>query len=438
MADLHRSLKAERVSECASHSTAFKLMKLHHGKTSIEYSVHAEPRSYSLSRGPHTTDLLVLCGFRRSTCSFWGRECFARLVPEGFDLKAFADSFEQAYVQLKTAGGLLETCGIFRSWPEGLAFFGRGNASPPHHFANDLIGDGHVCDKSDELKRVDDDRFEYVLTWSARGHTRGWVTHIAPKAPLLPPEMVAALDFLKLGKFRECRWHEFEPCYWRFIEASDDLGIDRAGFAHKTVTDSAKNFPQALEAIVGVHELLNPFGMEILSVPRPKPKPAPTPIARTKGFASKLVYRLQKKVSGKLALAKSEEPHVLIAHDEVDALQATVLHKQLVDMGCRVWCRAVDLQPGDLWDEVLPKRLDEADVTLMLVSGELGWLAKSQIARLINRVQENRRKSVVPVLLDGAKKHLLPFGLERVQPVEAYRGDFSKVLQYMESRRNQR
>lgn len=126
----------------------------------------------------------------------------------------------------------------------------------------------------------------------------------------------------------------------------------------------------------------------------------------------------------------SDKPLIFIAYFGPDRGAAVSLHGALAAGGHRPWCDAIDLLPGDLWDEVIPARLKEATIILVLVSttGHDSWYARSEVAEAIDRARADRSRRVIPVMLDGATKEDVPYGLRRVSHIDASRNDFTAVV----------
>jgi len=71
----------------------FLMMRLQEGATASPIGCTRVPHTFS-SAGIQPRILLDVLGFERSRCAFMvGGECYARAVPEGFDVQAFAEAF---------------------------------------------------------------------------------------------------------------------------------------------------------------------------------------------------------------------------------------------------------------------------------------------------------------------------------------------------------
>ncbi len=107
-----------------------------------------------------------------------------------------------------------------------------------------------------------------------------------------------------------------------------------------------------------------------------------------------------------------------IAHAGADAAAAIRLHDLLVEGGASTFVAARDLQPGDIWDDELPKAQRKAGVTVVVVSRntEKAWYAREEIADAIELARRKARR-VVPVYLDRNVEP--PYGLQRVHSLLA-------------------
>jgi hypothetical protein len=108
---------------------------------------------------------------------------------------------------------------------------------------------------------------------------------------------------------------------------------------------------------------------------------------------------------------------IYLAYASADRPFAEELHRRL-EPHCRVLFDR-NLAPGALWDVALPEALQAASTMVVLVSKQSAdhWYHASEIARAVNlaRAKPDRFR-IIPVVLDGSE---LPFGLERVQAIDA-------------------
>ncbi len=125
-------------------------------------------------------------------------------------------------------------------------------------------------------------------------------------------------------------------------------------------------------------------------------------------------------------------PLIFICHAGPDRPAAVRIHRALDRAGLRPWCAALDLVPGEKWDEVIPERLTQAAAVLVLVTDRwpivgdvgVGWYGPDEVALAIDHARRiDPRMSVVPARLDGAGPERLPYGLRRLTEIEASAAD---------------
>lgn len=118
---------------------------------------------------------------------------------------------------------------------------------------------------------------------------------------------------------------------------------------------------------------------------------------------------------------------VFLTYDEGDADLAREVRAAVIAAGLSCWCEAVDLLPGELWDEVIPARLRAARVVVVLVTGrwpETGegnsdWYGPEKVALAISFAKRSKGEPIiVPVRLRGGTPERVPFGIHRAAAVE--------------------
>jgi hypothetical protein len=88
-------------------------MRLQRSKTEIDYSLHASLTGLFAGELSRAT-LLQRLGFRSGTCHFLSSgQCLAKYIPPDFDVPQFAQTFENAFAQLREAIQLLLACGFY-------------------------------------------------------------------------------------------------------------------------------------------------------------------------------------------------------------------------------------------------------------------------------------------------------------------------------------
>jgi hypothetical protein len=228
------------------------LAELQYSKDDIAFSLHANPTTFSMS-GLQRADLLHLLGFEKGNCPFFpGGECFAKWATYDFPLQEFADSIPKAFAELETAERHLTQFGLLL----------RGQ-SP----SSRSTGDGHSSVKTEELKREEDEYFEYVLSWLDGGGQKGWSFHHHPIHPPLTDQVKAVFKFLGLEEFDGCPYFEFEPCHWQFFPFRHDsrsMFDSNAQVVNDTFAKLSAHFSQGIESLVLVHSAFEEYGFEFL------------------------------------------------------------------------------------------------------------------------------------------------------------------------------
>ncbi len=118
---------------------------------------------------------------------------------------------------------------------------------------------------------------------------------------------------------------------------------------------------------------------------------------------------------------------IFICYAGPDRDVAIALHRALRSAGANPLCDAVDLDPGDRWDEAIPAALRRAAIIAVLVTdrwpplGEAGpgHYNSDEVALAIRFARRRERAvRVVPVVLDGADRERVPYGLNRIKEIE--------------------
>ena len=273
MRDPHQALKHEPVGKGRANNAGvdFFMVRSQWGKQDFGFSLHAAPNQFTTS-GVQTTDFLASLGFERSACTFTGRgECYARWVADGFAIDQFVVNFDAAFATFKQAARELEDCGIFIEQLEGWGFFygkqSRGRAKRDFYD----FEDGHTAAESKEMKRSEDQAFQYRFVWVVTGAgMKGWITHYRPKNPPLSVELESVFRFLGLIPFAECPEFDFEPCSWSAVrfEKRDHAFFDsNAEVAHRWFDNHSQQFSVGVENLLRAHSLIEGFGMRLIPIP---------------------------------------------------------------------------------------------------------------------------------------------------------------------------
>jgi hypothetical protein len=265
--DYHSALLTEEVSKASVGGVNFVVAKLQWGKDNIGYSLHAEPTSFS-TYGMQTTDFLSYLGFKREICSFVvGRKCYTTWVDSEFNVSEFSQRFSESFGVFEKATKLLENCGYILDQPEGWGYFydkvsqGRSNAQ-----IYSGGGNGHTSTQTKVLKETEDDYFLYKLSWVENGNTKGWTFHYRLR-DISDLRLIPALNFLRLNKFDECPFFDFEECFWMYIahqSRGDSFFDSNTEFVHRAFDATRNNFPLALQMLLQSNGLILPFEFHLL------------------------------------------------------------------------------------------------------------------------------------------------------------------------------
>jgi len=263
--DPHKALKSEVLAATASGTTKFTLAKLQWGKEDFGFSLHADPRSFSLS-GYQVTDFLNQLGFERSVC-FGGTQCYVRWVDGSFDLQSFTPLFDRAFNKFSDSQKDLEKCGIFFDQPEGWNYFFGGAARGRSHYSS-YYGDGHTASESKLMKESEDDVFHFKFTWLKNDEEdKGWVIHYRLKRFHASEELASVFKFLGMKSSKECPEYEFEPCNWRFIQyvsRGDSPFEGNADIAHAWFDDHKQHFSVGIQKLLEANADIEKAGLKFL------------------------------------------------------------------------------------------------------------------------------------------------------------------------------
>ncbi|RJR51739.1 MAG: TIR domain-containing protein [Desulfobacteraceae bacterium] len=401
MGDLHAALKTTIIQEASVPGLQFKHVRLQNGKDDFLDTLHVHPNSWTTS-GLQSSDLLNFAGFRRSPCAFFRSECFAKAIPESFDVDGFAQSAVKALKHLQEGERHLENCGIVIPQPEGWGTGTRRSSSREY-----VKGDGHVAPKANRLKESEDEFFRFVLSWVEGGGAKGWTTHYRAKHMPLSAEFAAAMDFLGVfSTFRECPEFDFEMCWWQFISFHED-GRGPFGrnteYVHRYYEAHAAHFSLGLKSILAAHVELNRHGLSFLmpsssaappvgSIPPRKSAPASQP---------KKVEDLDQ-FDVALSFAGTEREH------------ARQLAETLRSSGFKVFYD--DFYPEQLWGRDLVALFDRiyrksSKYCVIFVSAEYAkriWTSHERRSAQARALEEKGREYILPIRFDETDLDGLP------------------------------
>ncbi len=266
--DKHSALKTEVIGSASGRSVQFTLVKQMWGKNDIAYSLHAAPHSYSTA-GLQTTDFLSYLGFERNRCAFvTTKECYSHWVEHNFNLKEFGEAFAEAFNKIEKAERHLNACGFLLAQPEGWGyFFGKPAENKKRRPFSSSYGDGHIAPKSELMKEIEGETFQFVLSWITGDRDKGWTFHYRPKHLPLLDEFQVLFGFLELKTYEECPYFKFEKCYWRFIpheSRGDSFFESNAGSVHGWFDAHSNRFEVGLKELLAAQTVVQPFNMFFL------------------------------------------------------------------------------------------------------------------------------------------------------------------------------
>jgi hypothetical protein len=261
--DLHNALRTETIDTVSFAGMSVSRVLLQRGKSDIIHTLHAEPREFNLSGRLTGAHVLQKMGFVFGDCLFSpSHKCFARIIPESFDLNSFGTAIDRAVHVLGEGLRHLEECGYFIEY----GHFGAGGIGPlPQAMFSRSGGDGHNASNVRRLKELADDSFNYILTFIEGSRHKGWTIHYIPKQLPVSEELLSMMEFLGVRVFDECPEADFEPCYWRFmnfIESRDRIR-GPAEAAHSWYDAHANHFSEGVSKLLEAESVVAPFGFHL-------------------------------------------------------------------------------------------------------------------------------------------------------------------------------
>jgi hypothetical protein len=407
--DPHKSLKSEIIDKIKSRNANYILAKLHWTKSEIGFSLHVLPSSFTQS-GYQITDFLIHLGFDRGFCSFAEhQECYVSCVDQLFDLNNFINLFEDSYINLQEAQKYLEKCGFFFDRPEGWGYyFGRSSGSESFQNKLGMHGDGHFAAKSEKLKNSEDDIFWYVLSWiNSNEEDKGWVIHYRPKRPPLSSEIKGVFNFLKINKFEQCPYFDFEPCGWRsirYVQRGANYFDGNADIAHNWFDSHAYNFSNGIRKLLFVNAEIEKAGMRFLPF-------RSAPIRLEEDF-NKHVSKPQIKSE-----VEKNDPNffdVAISFAGRDRKYAEELATKVRDAGFSVFYD--DFYPENLWgkdlvvtfDEIYRKRSRFCVIFISKEYNDQEWTIHERRSAQARALQEKGKEYILPIKVEDVELEGMP------------------------------
>lgn len=272
MSDLHSALRTS--VEARASKNGFEILKacLLHGKDKFEYTLHARPTMFSTA-GMQRTDFLRVLGFTRQGCAFHSSEAYCGPANADTDVAAVTDAVVDAFAKFEAAERHLDACGLGLAHPEGWGYFYGKPSDVSHQRGHaQCRGNGHVAPKSEHMKQAEDEHFYYALSWIDGAGDKGWTTHYRPKHMPMSQEFAGALEFIGgFNVFGECPEFDFESCWWRFMEFSNEVGGpfgSNADFAHRCFDAHVTNFGPGIRNLLQAHAIVDAVGFRLLPPPR--------------------------------------------------------------------------------------------------------------------------------------------------------------------------
>ncbi len=111
---------------------------------------------------------------------------------------------------------------------------------------------------------------------------------------------------------------------------------------------------------------------------------------------------------------------LFIAYPSAERASAVALHDELVAQGVRAFLDARAIEPGDIWSDELAAALEEAPLTVVLVSErtDRAFYQRDEIVTAIALYRKSTdRRRIVPVYLDDDVDP--PYGLASIQQISA-------------------
>ncbi len=394
--DRHSALKTEITKNFSSGKLPLVLVKLQWSKNEIGYSLHAAPNTYT-SAGFQITDFLSYLGFSRERCAFVpGGECYSRWVEEDFDLEKFSAAFGGAFGKMELAERHLNTCGFSLDQPEGWGYFyGKPSEGRRRSQRQHISGDGHTSQKSQLLKKSEDDYFQFLMSW-IESPQKGWTFHYRPKHPPISEEIVSVMDLLGFKEFNECPWFDFEACSWLSIpyeQRGDSIFDGNAEVAHRWFDANAQNFSAGVENLIAAQALVAPFDMRFLPI-----------------RAASVRQATGKPTTGAVSSdPKGYEYDVALSFAGTERHYAETLASSIRDHGFSVFYDS--FYPEQLWGKDLVVFFDEiyqrkSRYCVMFVSSEYCdrmWTNHERRSAQARLLKEKGKEYILPIKVDDAE-----------------------------------
>jgi len=400
--DFHsgQRIDKEQLGRAATCGVDFLAVQHQWGKEQFERSIHAFPSQFSTS-GLQTTDVLALLGFEMRDCAFnHGMACYSVESRVDLDLSKLPQAFDEVYQAVIEGERHLRLCGIPLPQKEGWGYFtGRPSrqSGRPRPF-----GDGHSGSQIEQMKRSEDGTFRFALSWmTSNQDVKGWVVHYRAKNQPVSAEVMPVLGFLGLRSFNECRFFDFDECWWTdcgYNAGEGSMFNASAEFAHRAFDSLAANFSPGIAKLLHAHSILEPFGLRLLPIPDAKARMEVELRTRTKSLpAARATTRPG---------ALPEKFDVAVTFAGTERQYAEPLAKMVREAGYEVFYD--DFYPAQLWGKNLHEFFYEiyskrARYCVMFVSKHyLGreWTNHERQSAQERMLHEKGKEYILPVRVD--------------------------------------
>lgn len=436
MSDLHSALKTSVDARASKNGFDFLRACLQHGKDRFEYTLHARPTMYSTA-GMQRTDFLRVLGFTRQGCAFHSNEAYCGPANADTDVAAVTDAVADAFAKYEAADRYLEACGLGLAQPEGWGYFyGKPSGARHQRGHAHCRGNGHVAPNAERLKQAEDEFFQYALSWIDGAGDKGWTIHYRPKHMPMSQEFASALEFIGgFNEFGECPEFDFDSCWWRFMEFSNQGGGpfgSNAEFVHRCFDAHVMNFGPGIRNLLEAHAIVGAVGLRLLPQPRAAAVRAVSPASISSVRASSSAASAARPAP--VAQADGFKYDVAFSFAGTERETAEAIAKKVRDAGFVVFYD--NFYPEQLWGEDLAAKFDriyrrESRFCVMFVSREYKeriWTTHERRSATARALTERGEAYILPVYVEQVDIDGLPPTLGHVSLAERSADEVADLL----------
>lgn len=406
--DHHTALRSEVQGKINAGHLEIVLAKLQSGKDDIAFTLHVSSGIVTFGGNLQITDWLRSLGFQENApCQFTSaRQCFSKIVSEGYDLQRFATAINEGFGQLQKAEEGFRACGFWLP-------LARQLSPQAEAFRQELSGDGHAAMSTKLMNASEDDKFAYKFTFVDTGHQKGFVTHYRPRHPPLSSEVQSVFRYIGLKEFPQCPEFDFESCHYRTLELfeTDSPFQGNVDFAHQSFGAHAARFSPAVEALLAAHAAAESVGLTFLPIARASER-SRDDIVRRIGQPTNTKSRPSPTMAFDAALPSSFDVAVSFAGTEREL--AEKLAQLLQAAGVTVFYD--NFYPEHLWGKNLTAFLDEiyrkrAKFCVVFVSEEYRtrkWTNHELRSAQAKALEQKGEEYILPVKVDATDLDGLP------------------------------